>query len=95
MVITGPNKFVAEVDDRMPVILEEKDFEQWEHGDPKSAAALMKPANDDILQRWPVSKRVNSSRAPDDDPTLIKIELGVATSDEIIATANLSGDEVV
>jgi hypothetical protein len=49
----------------------------------------------DILQRWPVSKRVNSSRAPDDDPTLIKIELGVATSDEIIATANLSGDEVV
>jgi putative SOS response-associated peptidase YedK len=26
MVITGPNKFVAEVDDRMPVILEEKDF---------------------------------------------------------------------
>lgn len=43
MVITGPNKFAAEVDDRMPVILEEKDFEQWEHGDPKSAAALMKP----------------------------------------------------
>jgi hypothetical protein len=25
----------------------------------------------DLLQRWPVSKRVNSSRAPDDDPTLI------------------------
>jgi putative SOS response-associated peptidase YedK len=25
-----------------------------------------------VLQRWPVSKRVNSSRAPDDDPTLIE-----------------------
>jgi len=25
-----PNKFVAEVHDRMPVILEAKDFEQWE-----------------------------------------------------------------
>ncbi len=25
----------------------------------------------DMLQRWPVSKRVNSSKAPADDPTLI------------------------
>ena len=33
MVITEPNKLVAEVHDRMPVILEEKDFEQWERGD--------------------------------------------------------------
>jgi hypothetical protein len=24
-----------------------------------------------MLQRWPVSKRVNSSKAPDDDPALI------------------------
>jgi putative SOS response-associated peptidase YedK len=32
MVITEPHKFVAEVDDHMPVILEAKDFEQWEHG---------------------------------------------------------------
>jgi hypothetical protein len=30
-----------------------------------------KKALDEMLQRWPVSKRVNSSRAPDDDPTLI------------------------
>jgi putative SOS response-associated peptidase YedK len=61
MVITEPNKFVAEVHDRMPVILEAKDFEQWERGDPKDAAILMKPVNEDTLQRWPVSKRVNSS----------------------------------
>jgi putative SOS response-associated peptidase YedK len=58
---------VAEVHDRMPVILEAKDFEQWGHGDTKDAAALLKPADDDTLQRWPVSKRVNSSRAADDD----------------------------
>jgi putative SOS response-associated peptidase YedK len=34
-----------------------------------------KPLKDmrlDVLQRWPVSKRVNSSRASDDDPTLIE-----------------------
>src|ERR1700733_6553560 len=33
MLITEPNKFAAEVHDRMPVILEAKDFEQWERGD--------------------------------------------------------------
>jgi putative SOS response-associated peptidase YedK len=72
MVITEPNKLAAEVHDRMPVILEAKDFEQWGRGDVKDAAALMKPAGNDVLQKWPVSKRVNSSRAPDDDPTLIE-----------------------
>jgi putative SOS response-associated peptidase YedK len=72
MIITEPNHFVAEVHDRMPVILEAKDFEQWERGDAKDAAALLIPAGEDVLQKWPVSKRVNSSRAPDDDPTLIE-----------------------
>jgi len=71
MVITEPNKVAAEVHDRMPVILEARDFEQWERGDVKDAAALMKPASDDVLQKWPVSKRVNSSRADDSEATLI------------------------
>ena len=32
--------------------------------------------HEDLLQRWPVSKRVNSSKAPADDPTLMEeIEL--------------------
>ena len=51
MVITEPNKFVAEVHDRMPVILETKDFEQWEHDDAKNAVALMKPAAESVLQK--------------------------------------------
>jgi putative SOS response-associated peptidase YedK len=72
MVITEPNKLAAEIHDRMPVILEAKYFEQWERGDAKDAAALLKPAGEDALQKWPVSKRVNSSRAPDDDPSLIE-----------------------
>jgi putative SOS response-associated peptidase YedK len=76
MVITEPNKLVTEVHDRMPVILEARDFERWERGDAKDAAALMEPAGEDVLQKWPVSKRVNSSRAADEDATLIdKIEL--------------------
>ena len=71
MVITQPNKFVAEVHDRMPVVLEPKDFEMWERGDIREAATLMKPAAEDVLQKWPVSKLVNSSRTSDDDSSLI------------------------
>ena len=38
-----------------------------------------KPAPNDFLQRWPVSKRVNSSKADADDATLIdRIEFTVA-----------------
>jgi len=33
---------------------------------------MLKPAPDDYLQVWPVSRQVNSSRAPSDDPTLIE-----------------------
>ena len=56
----------------MPVILEAKDFEQWERGDIKDAAALMKPADDGLSQKWPVSKRVNSSPVDGSDATLIQ-----------------------
>jgi hypothetical protein len=31
----------------------------------------MKPAAEDVLNKWPVSKRVNSSRTSDEDETLI------------------------
>jgi putative SOS response-associated peptidase YedK len=70
MIITEPNGFVAQVHDRMPVLLDEKDFEPWLGG--SAGLELLNPAAEDLLQRWPVSKRVNSSRAPDDDPTLIE-----------------------
>jgi putative SOS response-associated peptidase YedK len=70
MIITEANPFVAEVHERMPVILEEKDFEPWISG--QAGEELLKPAVNGVLQCWPVSKRVNSSRSSDDDPTLIE-----------------------
>jgi putative SOS response-associated peptidase YedK len=77
MIITEPNKYVAEVHDRMPVLLGENDYEPWLSG--AADKELLNPAAEDLLQRWPVSKRVNSSRAPDDDATLIdKTELATA-----------------
>jgi putative SOS response-associated peptidase YedK len=53
----------------MPVVLEAKDFTPWLNDD---GPGLLKPAAKDVLQRWPVSRRVNSSRAPADDPNLIE-----------------------
>ena len=70
MIITEPNDFVAEVHDRMPVLLADKDFESWLSG--STGLELLKPAANDLLQRWPVSKHVNSSRAPAEDGTLIE-----------------------
>jgi putative SOS response-associated peptidase YedK len=69
MIITEPNAVAAEIHDRMPVILERADFDTWLHD---GGTAVLKPAAKDILQRWPVSKRVNSSKADADDPTLIE-----------------------
>jgi hypothetical protein len=44
----------------------QRDRELIWRGDARDAAALMKPAAEDVLQMWPVSKRVNSSRADGD-----------------------------
>jgi putative SOS response-associated peptidase YedK len=51
------------------VLLAEKDFEPWLSGN--AGLEFLKPAADNLLQRWPVSKQVNTSRAPDEDSTLI------------------------
>jgi putative SOS response-associated peptidase YedK len=68
MIITEPNDFVAEVHDRMPVLLQPEQFDHWLSGD--MTVEELKPAPNDTLQRWMVSKRVNSSKADKDDPTL-------------------------
>jgi putative SOS response-associated peptidase YedK len=73
MIITEPNEFVAEVHDRVPVLLAERDFEPWLSG--KAGLELLKPAPNDLLQKWPVSRRVNSSRASDDDPLIEEITM--------------------
>src|SRR5829696_5669327 len=60
----------SDTHDRMPVILEAGAFAPWLSGG--TGTELLQPAANDVLQKWPVSKRVNSSRAPGDDPTLIE-----------------------
>jgi putative SOS response-associated peptidase YedK len=70
MIITNANELAAKIHDRMPVLLQPKDFDSWLAG--SAGSELLKPAPNDYLQTWPVSRRVNSSRAPSDDPTLIE-----------------------
>jgi putative SOS response-associated peptidase YedK len=73
MIVTEPNKLAAEIHDRMPVILEHANVDAWLHD---GGTRLLRPAANGILQRWPVSKRVNSSKADAEDATLIdNIEL--------------------
>jgi putative SOS response-associated peptidase YedK len=70
MIITEPNEFAAEIHDRMPVFLTGEQFAPWLNGD--AGVEYLKPVRNDYLQRWPVSKRVNSSKADADDPTLVE-----------------------
>ena len=49
--------------DRMPVILEERDWPTSLGGETEGdAPALMRPAGDDVLHLWPVSRAVKSVR---------------------------------
>jgi putative SOS response-associated peptidase YedK len=68
MIITDANAFTRPVHSRMLVILELESFAPWLSGE--AGTDLLKPAAADVLPMWPVSRRVNSSRAPGDDPTL-------------------------
>ena len=74
MIVGEPNEFAADIHDRMPIFLREEQLAPWLSGE--AGAEVLKPAPKDLLQRWPVSKRVNSSKADADDATLIEqIEL--------------------
>ena len=77
MIVTEANGFVSAIHDRMPVILEDQSFDAWLTGE--AGAELLRPTANEVLQKWPVSKRVNNSRTSDEDPTLIDpIELAPA-----------------
>ena len=70
MLISEPNEFVAEVHDRMPVLLMPSQFEHWLRG--SMGVEELRPAPNDYLRRWPVSKRVSSSKADKEDAMLIE-----------------------
>ena len=69
MIVTNANELAAKIHDRMPVLLAPNEFEPWLSE--QAGTEILNRAPELMLQVWPVSRRVNSSRAPGDDPTLI------------------------
>lgn len=61
------DRWMSKLHDRMPAMLRKEDFQAWLDGS-GGKELLMRPPPE--LQEWIVSTRVNSNRAPDDDPTL-------------------------
>ena len=65
IIVTGANETVNPVHDRMPVILEQKDFDAWmdpKNADTDSLEKLLIPYSRNDLQTYPVSLRVNNPR---------------------------------
>jgi putative SOS response-associated peptidase YedK len=60
IVTTELSKFAAQFYNRMPLVLEPDTWDAWMKGEPETAAALMKPANEDALVSRPVSKAVGN-----------------------------------
>jgi putative SOS response-associated peptidase YedK len=69
IVTTDANELVAEIHDRMPVILARSAYERWlgEHPDPHE---LMRPFPAQLVRMWPISTRVN--KPANDDPAILE-----------------------
>jgi putative SOS response-associated peptidase YedK len=67
----APNALMAELHDRMPVILDPLDYGAWL--DPtRGGLELLRPCPDEWLEAVPVSTRVNSPS--NDDPSILQPE---------------------
>jgi putative SOS response-associated peptidase YedK len=77
IVTTQANRVLAPLHDRMPVLLEERDWPRWldrSVEDLDGLARLLVPASDDALVAYPVGTRVNN--ADNDGPDLVeRVEL--------------------
>jgi putative SOS response-associated peptidase YedK len=70
---TDANEQLRDLHDRMPVVLEPQQFDEWlspEQDDVNALQSLLRSAADGVLAMHPVSTRVNSPR--NDEPSLIE-----------------------
>ncbi len=58
IVTAEANRFMSSIHKRMPVILKSDDFESWLHGEYDQ---VPKQCEDNYLEAWPVSTKVNSA----------------------------------
>jgi putative SOS response-associated peptidase YedK len=78
LVTVPANELMAQVHNekkRMPAILAEADHEAWLGADPQAARAALKGYPEELMVAWPVSRRVNSPKLPDDASLTAPVEL--------------------
>jgi putative SOS response-associated peptidase YedK len=71
IVTTEANGATSAVHSRMPVVLEQRDYEPWLDIDgwgPERAASLLRPAPDDVLEFFAIGPAVN--KVANDDPSV-------------------------
>jgi putative SOS response-associated peptidase YedK len=69
IIVPDANELTCPIHDRMPVVLDKADIRSWLSGE--AGAEILRPAAENRLRMWPVSRRVNKTGSGDDDPTLI------------------------
>jgi putative SOS response-associated peptidase YedK len=69
VITTDANEMVADIHDRMPVILAPGDCARWlsDEPDPRD---LMRPFPASLMRMWPISTRVN--KPENDDPSIVE-----------------------
>lgn len=78
IITTDAYELVADVHDRMPLILAPTDYVRWlsDETDPRE---LMRPFSASPMRMWPISTRVN--KPENDDPSIIEpIDLAAAVA---------------
>ena len=81
---TKPNSLVADVHDRMPVILKPEDYDLWLDPGVTDAALVadtLKPFDPRLMKKYPVSTRVN--RAENDDQQCSQ-EVPIANTSQLL-----------
>lgn len=71
VITTEPNAVMTPIHDRMPVLIQQKDWANWlDPGlDGRALKDLLRPMRADVMEAWPVIKRMN--RTVEDDPSLM------------------------
>ena len=69
IITTDANDLVADIHDRMPVILAPADYVRWLSDEP-DPRELMRPFPAALMRMWPISTRVN--KPENDDPSIVE-----------------------
>jgi putative SOS response-associated peptidase YedK len=82
---TGPNSLVADIHDRMPVIVPPDKYDQWLDPDVNDFDAIrdiLKPYDANLMPRYPVSRKLNNSKI-DDAEAALPVTLDIPTQGQL------------